>query len=122
MEPVTDAYKRPFTSRLSHKHGRCLSIIRHETDAANTFQDPSYDKEPPLTYTCSLCKKSGNHWFSLCPKNTNRDSITQKRLAAGIVVAGAKQAKSKHGEQPSDKDMLRIQRKERSQDDRRDGN
>jgi hypothetical protein len=56
--------------------------------SVNAFQDPSFDKKPPMTYTCSLCKKSGEHWFSLCPKNTSRDSITQKRLAAGIQAAG----------------------------------
>ncbi|KAM3077079.1 hypothetical protein ACMFMG_003452 [Clarireedia jacksonii] len=87
--------------------------------SANPFQDPSFDREPPLTYTCSLCKKSGKHWFSLCPKNTNRDSLTQKRLAAGIEISGAKQTKSKYSEQLRDNDMPSMIRKEQPLDDQK---
>jgi predicted ATP-dependent serine protease len=87
---------------------------RHGSKIVNTFQDPSYDKKPPMTYICSLCKKSGQHWFSLCPKNTSRDSITQKRLAAGIDVPGAK-----YGEQQRESNMSRMEHKERSLADQR---
>ncbi|KAJ8071405.1 hypothetical protein OCU04_001726 [Sclerotinia nivalis] len=61
------------------KHG-------HLVKQCPTNMDPAFDKQPPETYQCSICNKFGNHWYSLCPKNTKEDSITQKRLAAGIEV------------------------------------
>ncbi|KAF7956725.1 hypothetical protein EAE96_004055 [Botrytis aclada] len=48
------------------------------------FQDPNFDKKPPESYKCSICNKFGKHWYSLCPENTRKDSITQKRLVAGM--------------------------------------
>lgn len=45
-------------------------------------KDPSFDKKPPESYKCSICNKFGKHWFSLCPENKDRESITQRRLAA----------------------------------------
>ncbi|PQE29044.1 E3 ubiquitin- ligase RBBP6 protein [Rutstroemia sp. NJR-2017a BBW] len=87
---------------------------RHGSKIVNTFQDPSYDKKPPMTYTCSLCEKSGQHWFSLCPKNTSRDSITQKRLAAGIEVPGAKD-----GEHRRENNVSRMEHREKALPDQR---
>ncbi|KAF7872386.1 hypothetical protein EAF04_003307 [Stromatinia cepivora] len=61
------------------KHG-------HLVKQCPTNMDPAFDKQPPETYQCSICNKFGKHWYSLCPKNTKEDSITQKRLAAGTEV------------------------------------
>ncbi|ESZ99068.1 hypothetical protein SBOR_0478 [Sclerotinia borealis F-4128] len=58
----------------------------HSVKQCPTNMDPAFDKKPPQTYQCSLCNKFGKHWYSLCPKNTREDSITQRRLAAGIEV------------------------------------
>ncbi|CAD6443618.1 10405ab4-90d1-442c-bdaa-8729e8758e8b [Sclerotinia trifoliorum] len=61
------------------KHG-------HLVKQCPTNMDPAFDKQPPETYQCLICNKFGEHWYSLCPRNTKEDSITQKRLAAGIDV------------------------------------
>ncbi|KAI9645568.1 hypothetical protein NHQ30_006310 [Ciborinia camelliae] len=58
----------------------------HSVKQCPTNMDPAFDKTPPESYQCSICNKFGKHWYSLCPKNTREDSITQRRLAAGIQV------------------------------------
>ncbi|KAF5874455.1 putative protein mpe1 protein [Botrytis fragariae] len=56
----------------------------HLVKQCPTNMDPAFDKKPPGTYKCSICNKFGKHWYSLCPENTRKDSITQKRLVAGM--------------------------------------
>ncbi|KAF7931713.1 uncharacterized protein EAE98_004449 [Botrytis deweyae] len=56
----------------------------HLVKKCPTNMDPTFDKKPPGSYKCSICNKFGKHWYSLCPENTKKDSITQKRLAAGM--------------------------------------
>lgn len=61
------------------------------------IQDPAFDRKPPSTYQCSICNKFGKHWYSLCPKNIREDSITQRRLAAGIKVPTRPRSLEKEG-------------------------
>ncbi|TGO15079.1 hypothetical protein BTUL_0044g00180 [Botrytis tulipae] len=56
----------------------------HLVKQCPTNMDPAFDKKPPGSYKCSICNKLGKHWYSLCPENTRKDSITQKRLVAGM--------------------------------------
>ncbi|TGO56090.1 hypothetical protein BCON_0082g00020 [Botryotinia convoluta] len=56
----------------------------HLVKQCPTNMDPAFDKKPPESYKCSICNKFGKHWYSLCPENTRKDSITQKRLVAGM--------------------------------------
>lgn len=52
--------------------------------------DPAYDRTPPKHYKCKICKKSGDHYLPLCPKNKDPSSITQLRRRAALfdVQAG----------------------------------
>ncbi|TGO26460.1 hypothetical protein BPAE_0059g00300 [Botrytis paeoniae] len=56
----------------------------HLVKQCPTNMDPAFDKKPPGSYKCSICNKFGKHWYSLCPENTRKDSITQKRQVAGM--------------------------------------
>ncbi|KAF7900450.1 uncharacterized protein EAF01_007752 [Botrytis porri] len=56
----------------------------HLVKQCPTNMDPAFDQKPPKSYKCSICNKFGKHWYSLCPENTKKDSITQKRLVAGM--------------------------------------
>ncbi|QSZ33624.1 hypothetical protein DSL72_005192 [Monilinia vaccinii-corymbosi] len=56
----------------------------HLVKSCPTNMDPTFDKRPPKSYKCCICNEFGKHWFGLCPKNKDTDSITQRRLAAGI--------------------------------------
>ncbi|TGO38239.1 hypothetical protein BHYA_0079g00400 [Botrytis hyacinthi] len=56
----------------------------HLVKKCPTNMNPAFDKKPPGSYKCSICNKFGKHWYSLCPENTRKDSITQKRLVAGM--------------------------------------
>ncbi|KAF7901107.1 hypothetical protein EAF00_003328 [Botryotinia globosa] len=56
----------------------------HLVKQCPTNMDPAFDKKPPGSYKCSICNKFGKHWYSLCPENTRKDSITQKRLVCGM--------------------------------------
>ncbi|TGO46122.1 hypothetical protein BOTNAR_0612g00020 [Botryotinia narcissicola] len=56
----------------------------HLVKQCPTNMDPTFDKKPPGSYKCSICNKFGKHWYSLCPENTRKDSITQKRLVSGM--------------------------------------
>ena len=44
--------------------------------------DPEFDREPPESYVCKICKKGGDHFIQLCPKNQDPNSIVQKRRRA----------------------------------------
>jgi hypothetical protein len=46
-----------------------------------TNLDPAYDKSPDKYYKCRVCQRAGKHYTSLCPSNTDPESITQKRKA-----------------------------------------
>lgn len=46
-----------------------------------TNLDPAYDKSPDKYYKCRSCQRAGKHYTSLCPSNTDPESITQKRKA-----------------------------------------
>lgn len=50
--------------------------------------DPAFDKPPNMNYCCPVCKEWGKHYKSLCPKNMDPYSITQKRSEAGIKTPG----------------------------------
>lgn len=41
--------------------------------------DPAFDKKPQKDYKCKICKKTGDHLFTLCPKNRDPKSLTQRR-------------------------------------------
>ncbi|EDN97043.1 predicted protein [Sclerotinia sclerotiorum 1980 UF-70] len=75
----TDHVPSNYICNRCGKHG-------HLVKQCPTNMDPAFDKQPPETYQCLICNKFGEHWYSLCPRNTKEDSITQKRLAAGIDV------------------------------------
>jgi len=49
--------------------------------------DPAYDRPPGDTYVCAICSARGEHFNSLCPKNTDPYCLTQKRKRAGILAA-----------------------------------
>lgn len=45
--------------------------------------DPDYDKAPGDDYLCPICHATGKHYKSLCPSNTDPNSINMKRRALG---------------------------------------
>lgn len=45
--------------------------------------DPAYDKAPGDDYLCPICHAAGKHYKSLCPRNTDPNSINMKRRALG---------------------------------------
>lgn len=53
-----------------------------------TNLDPSYDAAPPAGYQCNCCGAIENHFYTLCPDNGSRGSLTQLRIQAGITTAG----------------------------------
>lgn len=75
----------PFIAASSH--------TRIEADADNTGLghylqncptnfDEAYDTGAPAEYFCRGCNKRGEHYFTLCPQNTNYDSLFQLRERA----------------------------------------
>ncbi len=52
--------------------------------------DPCYDCPPDPDYLCEVCHVQGEHFKSLCPKNTDPYSITMKRKALGIKTPSPK--------------------------------
>ncbi|KAB8301329.1 hypothetical protein EYC80_003210 [Monilinia laxa] len=69
----------------------------HSVKNCPTNMDPAFDKKPPETYKCCICNRFGNHWYGLCPRNTDKDSITQRRLAARIEVPAQHGRSDKRG-------------------------
>ncbi|KAM0148824.1 hypothetical protein ACHAQE_004409 [Botrytis cinerea] len=67
----------------------------HLVKQCPTNMDPAFDKKPPESYKCSICNKSGKHWYSLCPENIREDSITQKRLVARMKARTEKRTLDK---------------------------
>jgi len=59
----------------------------HHLQVCPTNMDPTYDRPPPNDYECEICKARGQHFKSLCPKNTDPYSIIQKRKRRGINVS-----------------------------------
>jgi hypothetical protein len=45
--------------------------------------DPAFDKPPDNKYICTICNARGQHFKSLCPRNTDPYCLTQKRNAVG---------------------------------------
>ncbi|KAG4027366.1 hypothetical protein MFRU_030g00030 [Monilinia fructicola] len=64
---------------------------------ADRIKDPAFDKKPPETYKCCICNRYGKHWYALCPRNTDKDSITQRRLAARIDIPAQHRRPDKRG-------------------------
>ncbi|KAK3398538.1 hypothetical protein B0T20DRAFT_210834 [Sordaria brevicollis] len=58
--------------------GRC-GVPGHYHLQCPTNLDPSFDKSPPEDYTCNFCKKSGDHYATVCKKNMNPTSLNQQR-------------------------------------------
>ncbi|KAK6610022.1 WD40 repeatcontaining protein [Botrytis cinerea] len=67
----------------------------HLVKQCPTNMDPAFDMKPPESYKCSICNKSGKHWYSLCPENIREDSITQKRLVARMKARTEKRTLDK---------------------------
>ena len=61
----------------------------HHLQVCPTNMDPTYDRPPPNDYECEICKARGQHFKSLCPKNTDPYSIIQKRKRQGINVSSS---------------------------------
>ncbi|KAK6957614.1 hypothetical protein Daesc_000401 [Daldinia eschscholtzii] len=52
----------------------------HWIQLCPTNLDPSWDQPPPQSYRCEICKVSGKHFATLCPRNEYELSLTQQRL------------------------------------------
>lgn len=48
-----------------------------------TNLDPAFDQAPEPDYVCEICQAVGKHFKTLCSRNREPDSWTQKRLQAG---------------------------------------
>ena len=53
----------------------------HHLQACPTNLDPAFDRPPDSTYQCAVCHVWGEHFKSVCPRNTDPHCITQKRKA-----------------------------------------
>ncbi|KAH8804666.1 hypothetical protein F5884DRAFT_754265 [Xylogone sp. PMI_703] len=87
-------------SSESYRCNRCKKkghFIQH----CPTNLDPSYDSPPDRSYKCIICQRVGEHWRSLCPKNKDPYSLTQKRKALGISKSTFKEHRPGHGSKTS---------------------
>lgn len=60
-----------------------LTSVGHKIQYCPTNLDPKFDKAPDPDYKCHYCKKSGEHFATLCPRNKHPSSLNgQRHLAA----------------------------------------
>ncbi|KXX83329.1 E3 ubiquitin-protein ligase RBBP6 [Madurella mycetomatis] len=63
---------------LGYVCNRCR-IPGHLLQNCPTDTDSAFDKKPQEDYKCRICKKTGDHLFTLCPNNRDPKSLTQQR-------------------------------------------
>ncbi|KAH8762711.1 hypothetical protein F5882DRAFT_365251, partial [Hyaloscypha sp. PMI_1271] len=84
----------------------------HHLQVCPTNLDPSFDSPPGDDYECEICKAVGNHFKSLCPRNTDPLSIIQKRRAQGIRTPQAHKGKDYLGWRKEVEDQKGAERRE----------
>ncbi|KAL8371893.1 hypothetical protein RB595_001614 [Gaeumannomyces hyphopodioides] len=102
---------------------RC-GIPGHFVQKCPTNLDPAYDKTPS-SYRCHLCNAIGQHITSLCPRNTEKTSLYQRRLRA--QQQGARPDSRGRTREPSpsgarDRSISRIRPARQDWGERRDEN
>ncbi|ELQ41184.1 hypothetical protein M0657_007921 [Pyricularia oryzae] len=75
-----EPYYIAITIKLTETH---LHGSGHWLPQCPTNLDPSFDAVPPRLQ-CPLCGAVGKHLKTLCPKNTDPNSINQQRILAGV--------------------------------------
>lgn len=75
--------------------GACLTLAGHKIQHCPTNMDPKYDKAPDPNYRCDFCKKYGDHFAALCPRNKQPWSLNEQRRAAARAESSNTQTRNK---------------------------
>lgn len=70
-------------SRIPHINTPCF-FSGHNLKDCPTNIDPNYDTAPRDGYVCSFCGAVNQHYTTVCPRNRNPDSWTQRRINASL--------------------------------------
>lgn len=88
-------------------------FLGHFLQDCPTNLDPFFDKIPVSGYTCRICGQEQAHLTSLCPDNTDPNSLTQLRLKSNTVTTGGLQAKDEYRPAYGNKQFGQQQRGDR---------
>lgn len=62
--------------------GPDLTSAGHKIQHCPTNLDPNFDKAPDPDYRCDFCKRLGDHFATLCPRNKQPWSLNEQRRLA----------------------------------------